>query len=106
MPQANSDQAEQRKLRKIRQGVVVSDKMNQSIVVRVDRTLRHPLYKKVIRRSKRYMAHDQENSCQVGDVVRIMECRPISRNKRWRLMEVVAKAEGLRPDEKVEVEAQ
>ena len=105
MPQAKSDQTGQRKLRKIRQGVVVSDKMNQSVVVRVDRTLRHPLYKKVIRRSKRYMAHDQENICQVGDVVRITECRPISRNKRWRLMEVVTKAEGLRADEKVEATA-
>lgn len=102
MPQAKSDQAGERKLRKIRQGVVVSDKMNQSIVVRVDRTVRHPLYKKVLRRSKRYMAHDQENTCQVGDVVRIMECRPVSRNKRWRLMEVVSKSEGLRPGEKVE----
>ena len=102
MPQAKSDQAEQRKLRKIRQGVVVSDKMNQSIVVRVDRTVRHRLYKKILRRSKRYMAHDQENTCQVGDVVRIMECRPISRNKRWRLMEVVQKAEGLLPADKVE----
>ena len=106
MPQAKSDQAEQRKPRKIRQGVVVSDKMNQSIVVRVDRTVRHPLYKKILRRSKRYMAHDQENTCQVGDVVRIMECRPISRNKRWRLMEVVRKAEGLLPSEKVEGAAQ
>jgi small subunit ribosomal protein S17 len=105
MPQAKSDQAGQRKLRKIRQGVVVSDKMNQSIVVRVDRTVRHRLYKKVLRRSKRYMAHDQENTCRVGDVVRIMECRPISRNKRWRLMEVVSKAEGLLPSEKVEAVA-
>jgi len=102
MPQAKSDQAGQRKLRKIRQGVVVSDKMNQSILVRVDRTVRHRLYKKVLRRSKRYMAHDQENTCQVGDVVRIMECRPISRHKRWRLMEVVRKAERLQPAEKVE----
>ena len=102
MPQAKSDQAEQRKLRKIRQGVVVSDKMNQSIVVRVDRTVRHRLYKKILRRSKRYMAHDQENTCQVGDVVRIMECRPISRNKRWRLMEVVQKSERLLPADNVE----
>lgn len=105
MPQAKSDQTGQRAQRKIRQGVVVSDKMNQSIVVRVDRTLRHPLYKKVIRRSKRYMAHDQENTCHVGDVVRIMECRPISRNKRWRLLEVITKGEGLRRDEKVEAVA-
>ena len=93
MAQAKSEEAGQRPLRKVRQGVVVSDKMNQSIVVRVDRTIRHPLYKKVMRRSKRYMAHDQENTGQVGDVVRIMECRPISRNKRWRLVEVLQKAE-------------
>lgn len=88
-----SDKDGERKLRKIRQGIVVSDKMDQSIMVRVDRTMRHPLYKKIIRRSNKYMAHDQENKCQVGDVVRIMECRPISRRKRWRLMEVVTKAE-------------
>lgn len=102
MPQAKSDQAGQRKQRKIRQGVVVSDKMDQSIVVRVDRTVRHRLYKKILRRSKRYMAHDQDNTCQVGDLVRIMECRPISRNKRWRLMEIVRKVEGLLPADKVE----
>ena len=71
----------------------MSDKMDQSIVVRVDRTMRHPLYKKVIRRNKKYMAHDQENTGKVGDVVRIMECRPISRQKRWRLVEVLQKAE-------------
>lgn len=93
MAQAKSENSGERKLRKIRQGIVVSDKMDQSILVRVDRTTRHPLYKKIIRRSNKYMAHDQENKCQVGDVVRIMECRPISRHKRWRLMEVVTKAE-------------
>ncbi len=93
MPQAKNDEERQRRLRKTRQGVVVSDKMNQSIVVRVDRTVRHPLYKKVMRRSKKYMAHDQENTSKIGDVVRIMECRPISRNKRWRLVEVLQKAE-------------
>lgn len=93
MAQTKSEKGAERKLRKIRQGVVVSDKMEQSIMVRVDRTTRHRLYKKVIRRSKKYMAHDQENKCRVGDVVRIMECRPISRRKRWRLLEVVTKAE-------------
>jgi small subunit ribosomal protein S17 len=88
-----SEQPEKRKLRKSRQGVIVSDKLDRSIVVRVDRTMRHPLYKKVIRRSKKYMAHDQENSGKVGDLVRIMECRPISRRKRWRLVEVMTRAE-------------
>ena len=66
MAQAKSENSGERKLRKIRQGIVVSDKMDQSILVRVDRTMRHPLYKKIIRRSNKYMAHDQENKCQVG----------------------------------------
>lgn len=92
MPEAKTEASKTRKLRKIRQGIVVSDKMDHSIVVKVERTVRHPLYKKVIRRSKRYMAHDQENTGQVGDLVRITECRPISRHKKWRLLEVVSKA--------------
>ena len=79
--------------RKVRLGVVVSNKMDKSIVVRVDRTMKHPLYKKVIRRSKKYMAHDPENSCQIGDTVRIMECRPMSSRKRWRLVEIVKRPE-------------
>ncbi len=94
MQQAKSEGSGRRPLRKTRQGVVVSDKMNQSVVVRVERTVRHPLYKKIIKCSKRYMAHDQENQSKVGDLVRIMECRPISRNKRWRMVEVLRKAEG------------
>ena len=92
MAQAKSENSGERKLRKIRQGIVVSDKMDQSILVRVDRTMRHPLYKKIIRRSNKYMAHDQENTGQIGDLVRITECRPISRQKKWRLLEVVTKA--------------
>ena len=91
MPEAKTEAPNARKMRKIRQGIVVSDKMDRSIVVKVERTVRHPLYKKVIKRSKRYMAHDQENSGQVGDLVRITECRPLSRHKKWRLLEVVAK---------------
>jgi len=78
--------------RKVRMGVVVSNKMDKSIVVRVDRTMKHPIYKKVIRRSKKYMAHDPENTCQIGDTVRIMECRPLSARKRWRLVEVVSRS--------------
>ncbi len=93
MPETKSDQGSERKLRKIRQGVVVSAGMDKSIVVRVERTVRHPLYKKVLKRSKKYMAHDQENTGQVGDLVRIMECRPMSRRKRWRLVEVMTRAE-------------
>jgi len=64
-------------------GRVVSDKMDKTVVVVVTRTKRHPLYKKVIRQKKRYMAHDTDNSCRVGDSVRIVESRPISKNKRW-----------------------
>ncbi len=83
-----------RNLRKVRQGVVVSNKMDKSILVRVERTVRHPLYKKVLKRSKKFIAHDQENTSHVGDVVRIMECRPLSRHKRWRLVEVLTKGKG------------
>lgn len=91
----NSDESSPaRNLRKVRQGVVVSNKMDKSILVRVERTFRHPLYKKVVKRSKKFMAHDQENTGRVGDLVRIMECRPLSRHKRWRLVEVLRKAEG------------
>lgn len=89
MPQAKPEQNPDRQLRKTRQGVVVSDKMSQSIVVRVERTVRHPLYKKVMKRSKRYMAHDQENAFHVGDKVMIIETRPISKRKRWRVQEKV-----------------
>ena len=81
-------------MRKEITGTVTSTKMDKSILVRVERTFRHPLYKKVIKRSKKFMAHDQENTGQVGDLVRIMECRPLSRNKRWRLVEVLSKAKG------------
>lgn len=93
-PSGENPDRESRKLRKTRQGVIVSDKMDKSIVVRVERTMRHPLYKKVIRRSRNYMAHDQENTGKIGDKVRIMECRPMSRHKRWRLVEVMERAEG------------
>ncbi len=92
MPQAKSEETTSRKLRKVRQGIVVSDKMDKSIVVQVERTVRHPLYKKVIKRSKNYMAHDSDNTGKVGDLVRIMECRPMSRRKRWRLVDVVTPA--------------
>ena len=72
------------------QGVVVSDKMDKSVVVNVERRTQHPLYKKFIRRSKKYVAHDENNSCKKGDVVQIQECRPISKRKNW---EVVAASE-------------
>jgi len=67
-------------------GTVISDKADKTVVVRVERRFRHPVYKKFIRRSKRYAAHDSENACKVGDSVRIRECRPISRRKRWEIV--------------------
>lgn len=94
MPQNSPDPQTRTTRRKMRQGVVVSDKNDKTIVVRVERTTTHRLYRKVIRRSKRYHAHDEKNDCHVGDVVRIMECRPLSRNKRWRLVEVLSRAAG------------
>ena len=72
--------------RRVLQGTVVSDRADKTIVVRVDRRFMHPLYKKVIRRSKRYAAHDADNHCKLGDTVRIQECRPISKRKRWVVM--------------------
>jgi small subunit ribosomal protein S17 len=82
-----------RNLRKQREGVVVSDKMDKSVVVRVERRVRHPLYGKVVTRSKKFHVHDEENKAKVGDVVRIQECRPLSRLKRWRLVDVVRSAQ-------------
>lgn len=73
-------------------GKVTSDKMDKTVVVAVERRYRHPLYKKVIRASKTYMAHDEENDCHMGDTVRIVESRPISRLKRWAVEEIVERA--------------
>lgn len=78
--------------RKTRTGVVVSDKMQKTIVVKVERSTRHPLYKKTIRRYKKFKAHDEGNSAKTGDTVKIMETRPLSKEKRWRLLEVLKKA--------------
>ena len=78
--------------RKILKGVVVSDKMDQTIVVAVDRKKRHPLYEKIIRRTKKYMAHDHRGEAGVGDFVEIEETRPLSKNKRWRLLNIIEKA--------------
>lgn len=74
-------------------GRVVSDKMDKTVVVVVHSTKRHPLYGKVLRASKRYKAHDEENACRIGDLVRIEESRPLSREKRWRVTEVLERAE-------------
>jgi len=72
--------------KRVLQGVVVSDKADKTISVRVERRIMHPLYKKFIRRSKKYSAHDPENSRTIGDLVRIQECRPISKSKRWEVL--------------------
>ena len=74
---------------KIRQGVVVSDKMDKTVVVRVERLVQHPVYKKYIRQRKKYKAHDPENRCKIGDVVAIVETRPLSREKRWLVRSIV-----------------
>ena len=81
-----------RNRRKVRQGTVVSTGMDKTIIVRVDRTMRHPLYDKVVKSSSRLHAHDSANDAKMGDVVRVMETRPISKSKRWRLVDIVARA--------------
>ncbi len=83
----------ERKQRKIRTGTVVSNKMDKTVVVAVESIGRHPLYGRTVRSTKKYKAHDEENICNVGDRVKIMETRPLSRDKRWRVMEVVRKTE-------------
>ena len=72
--------------RRVIQGIVVSDKMDKTVIVEVERLVMHSLYKKFIRRSKKYSAHDENNACKVGDVVSIRECKPISKNKRWEIL--------------------
>lgn len=81
-----------RNLRKTRVGKVVSDKMDKTIVVAVEDNVKHPLYKKIVKRTFKLKAHDEENVCQVGDKVRVMETRPLSKEKRWRLVEIIEKA--------------
>ncbi len=78
--------------RKVRVGYVTSDKMDKTIVVTVEDFIRHPLYGKRVKRTKKFKAHDEENTCGIGDKVRIMETRPLSKDKRWRLVEIVEKA--------------
>lgn len=83
---------EERNLRKERVGIVVSDKMDKTIVVAVSERVRHPLYKKIVNRTKKFKAHDENNVCGIGDKVLIAETRPLSKDKCWRLVEVVEKA--------------
>lgn len=79
--------------RKVRIGCVVSDKMQKTVVVEVERLTAHPLYGKRIKRTKRYKAHDEYNQCRVGDIVKIMETRPLSKTKRWRVVEILQRAD-------------
>ena len=83
---------EDRNLRKTRVGKVVSDKMDKTVVVAIEDNVKHPLYKKIIKNTIRLKAHDEENACRVGDRVLIMETRPLSKDKRWRVAEIVEKA--------------
>ena len=83
---------EERNLRKIRTGKVISDKMDKTIVVAIEDSVKHPLYKKIIKRTVKLKAHDENNECTIGDRVRVMETRPLSKEKRWRLVEVIEKA--------------
>ncbi len=83
---------ENRNLRKERTGLVVSNKMEKSIVVLVNRKVKHPIYGKFINKSKKFMAHDEQNTCNVGDFVKIMETRHLSKRKSWRLVEIIEKA--------------
>jgi len=83
---------EKRNLRKERTGLVVSNKMDKSIVVTIERRFKHPVYGKYIKKSNKFIAHDEKNECNIGDTVRIMETRPLSKNKNWRLVEIIERA--------------
>ena len=82
----------ERNLRKVRTGKVVSDKMDKTVVVAVVDNVKHPLYNKIVKRTYKLKAHDENNECKVGDRVKVMETRPLSKDKRWRLVEIVVKA--------------
>ena len=82
----------ERNSRKVRTGNVISDKMDKSIVVSVENFVRHPLYGKAVKQSKKFKAHDENNECKIGDKVKIMETRPISKDKRWRVVEIIERA--------------
>ena len=82
-----------RAFRKTRVGKVVSDKMDKTIVVAIEDSVQHKLYKKIVKRTYKLKAHDENNECGVGDTVKVMECRPLSKDKRWRLVEIIKKAE-------------
>jgi small subunit ribosomal protein S17 len=92
MAEMTNEQTTDRGARKSRTGLVVSDKMDKTVVVAIERRVPHPIYGKMITRTKRLKAHDEENSAKVGDTVRIVETRPLSKDKRWRLVEIVVRA--------------
>ncbi len=81
----------ERNLRKVRTGKVISDKMDKTIVVAIENHVRHPLYGKIVKRTYKLKAHDENNECRIGDTVKVMETRPLSKEKRWRLVEIVEK---------------
>ena len=83
---------EERNLRKIRTGKVISDKMDKTIVVAVQDNVKHPVIGKIVKRTYKLKAHDEENTCKIGDTVRVMETRPLSKDKRWRVVEIIEKA--------------
>ncbi|MEJ2716951.1 MAG: 30S ribosomal protein S17 [Deltaproteobacteria bacterium] len=87
-----TNSSQDRRQRKVRTGVVISNKMDKTVVVEVSRKVIHPVYKKYVRRRKRFMAHDQENQCRIGDEVLIVETRPLSRHKNWRVRKVLREA--------------
>jgi len=93
--QTETEKAVRRRASRV--GVVTKDKMDKSVVVRVDRTIKHDLYKRYIRRTSRFMAHDENNACRVGDTVEIVESRPLSLRKRWRVRRIVRSAVGSTP---------
>ena len=84
--------SEERGMRKTRVGVVVSDKMDKTVVVEIRNRVKHPIYGKIMNRNKKFKVHDENNECGIGDTVRVMETRPLSKEKRWRLVEIIEKA--------------
>jgi small subunit ribosomal protein S17 len=90
--QKNESETMDRNSRKTRVGMVVSDKMQKTVVVSIERRVQHPVYGKMVRRTKKLKAHDEENQAKTGDTVRIMETRPLSKDKRWRVVEIIERA--------------
>jgi small subunit ribosomal protein S17 len=92
MSEQTTESQTERNARKVREGLVVSDKMDKTVVVSVEDRVKHPMYGKVIRRTTKYKAHDEQNACGIGDRVLLMETRPLSATKRWRVVEILEKA--------------